>query len=56
MHLSIASAVINGVTVIGILVGSSVIPVAGLVIGGILLVGGWAYSGETVRFKHQRSY
>ncbi|MEY0999967.1 anthrax toxin-like adenylyl cyclase domain-containing protein [Providencia rettgeri] len=42
---SIASAVINGVTVIGILVGSSVIPVAGLVIGGILLVGGWAYSG-----------
>ncbi|CAB5559420.1 Calmodulin-sensitive adenylate cyclase precursor [Providencia rettgeri] len=42
---SIANAVINGVTVIGILVGSSVIPVAGLVIGGILLVGGWAYSG-----------
>ncbi|HIE0658329.1 MULTISPECIES: anthrax toxin-like adenylyl cyclase domain-containing protein [unclassified Providencia] len=42
---SIASAVINGVTVIGILVGSSTIPVAGLVIGGILLVGGWIYSG-----------
>ncbi|MEX9604601.1 anthrax toxin-like adenylyl cyclase domain-containing protein [Providencia huaxiensis] len=42
---SIASAVVNGVTIIGILVGSSVIPVAGLVIGGILLVGGWVYNG-----------
>ncbi|MBO1929290.1 hypothetical protein J4731_14185 [Providencia rettgeri] len=41
---------INGVTVIGILVGSSVIPVAGLVIGGILLVGAGLIA-VFVRFK-----
>ncbi|UBX48088.1 RTX toxin [Providencia alcalifaciens] len=42
---SIISAVVNGVTVIAVLVGASSIPVAGLVIGGILLVGGWVYNG-----------
>ncbi|USR66228.1 hypothetical protein NFC79_06440 [Providencia stuartii] len=43
--LSIASFVVNGVTVVGVLVASSTIPVMGLVIGGILLVGGWVYNG-----------
>lgn len=42
---SIVSAVVNGVTVIAVLVGASSVPVAGLVIGGILLVGGWVYNG-----------
>ncbi|MEY0911022.1 anthrax toxin-like adenylyl cyclase domain-containing protein [Providencia rettgeri] len=44
-YFSIASAVVNGLTVIGVLVGSSIIPVIGLAVGGILLVGGWVYSG-----------
>ncbi|WP_272680739.1 anthrax toxin-like adenylyl cyclase domain-containing protein [Providencia sp. PROV129] len=43
--LSITSAVINGVTVIAVLVGSSTIPIVGLVVGGVLLVGGWVYNG-----------
>ncbi|HHR5847397.1 TPA: anthrax toxin-like adenylyl cyclase domain-containing protein [Providencia alcalifaciens] len=43
--LSIASAVINGVTVVAVLVGTSTIPVVGLFVGGILLVGGWIYNG-----------
>ena len=43
--LSIASFVVNGVTVVGVLIASSTIPVMGLVIGGILLVGGWVYNG-----------
>nr|WP_305071688.1 C80 family cysteine peptidase [Providencia sp. wls1922] len=42
---SIVSAVVNGVTVIAVLVGASTVPVAGLVVGGILLVGGWIYNG-----------
>ncbi len=42
---SIVGSVINGVTVIGVLVGSSTIPVIGLVVGGVLLVGGWVYNG-----------
>lgn len=42
---SIVSAVVNGVTVIAVLVGASSVPVAGLVVGGILLVGGWIYNG-----------
>ncbi|MBC5789848.1 anthrax toxin-like adenylyl cyclase domain-containing protein [Providencia sp. JUb39] len=42
---SIVSAAVNGVTVIAVLVGSSTIPVAGLVVGGMLLVGGWIYNG-----------
>lgn len=42
---SIASFVVNGVTVIGVLVGPSTVPIAGLVIGGLLLVGGWVYNG-----------
>ncbi|WP_265497473.1 anthrax toxin-like adenylyl cyclase domain-containing protein [Providencia rustigianii] len=43
---SIASFVINGVTVVGVLVSSSTIPVVGLVIGGLLIVGGWIYNGR----------
>lgn len=43
--LSIGSAVVGGLTVVGILAGSSVIPVVGLVIGGVLLVGGMIYNG-----------
>lgn len=43
--LSIASFIVNGITVIAILAASSTIPVAGLVIGAILLVGGWIYNG-----------
>ncbi|MTB67718.1 RTX toxin [Providencia sp. wls1943] len=43
--LSIASAVVNGVTVVAVLVGASTVPVIGLVVGGVLLVGGWVYNG-----------
>jgi len=43
--LSIASFVVNGITVVAVLVASSTIPVIGLVIGGIILVGGWVYNG-----------
>lgn len=43
---SIASFVINGVTVVGVLVSSSTIPVVGLVVGGLLIVGGWIYNGR----------
>ncbi|WP_337274189.1 C80 family cysteine peptidase [Moellerella wisconsensis] len=43
--LSIGSAVVGGLTVVGILAGSAVIPVVGLVIGGVLLVGGMIYNG-----------
>lgn len=42
---SLASFAVNGVTVVGILAGSSTIPVVGLVIGGVLIVGGWVYNG-----------
>ncbi|WP_369308174.1 anthrax toxin-like adenylyl cyclase domain-containing protein [Providencia rettgeri] len=43
---SIASFVVNGVTVIGVLAASSTIPVLGLVVGGLLIVGGWVYNGR----------
>lgn len=43
--LSIASFVVNGITVVAVLVASSTIPVIGVVIGGIILVGGWVYNG-----------
>lgn len=42
---SIASCIVSGVVVAGILVGASTIPVIGLAIGGVLIVGGWIYSG-----------
>ncbi|HGN1705512.1 TPA: C80 family cysteine peptidase [Providencia rettgeri] len=42
---SLASFAVNGVTVVGILASSSTIPVVGLVIGGVLIVGGWVYNG-----------
>ncbi|HEQ1858654.1 TPA: RTX toxin [Providencia alcalifaciens] len=42
---SIASCIVSGVVIVGILVGASTIPVVGLAIGGVLIVGGWIYSG-----------
>ncbi|MEY0597280.1 anthrax toxin-like adenylyl cyclase domain-containing protein [Providencia alcalifaciens] len=42
---SIASCVLNGITVIGVIIGSSTIPVVGLVVGGVLLVSGLVYQG-----------
>ncbi|HHR5881881.1 TPA: anthrax toxin-like adenylyl cyclase domain-containing protein [Providencia alcalifaciens] len=42
---SIASFIVSGVVVVGILIGASTIPVVGLAIGGVLIVGGWIYSG-----------
>ncbi|WP_322957901.1 anthrax toxin-like adenylyl cyclase domain-containing protein [Providencia huashanensis] len=42
---SIASFVLNGITIIGVIVGSSTIPVVGLVVGGVLLVSGMVYQG-----------
>lgn len=43
--LSIASFIVNGIVIISILAASSTIPVAGLVIGAILMIGGWIYNG-----------
>ncbi|MGG4607968.1 anthrax toxin-like adenylyl cyclase domain-containing protein [Providencia sp. Me31A] len=42
---SLTSFAVNGMTVVGILASSSTIPVAGLVIGGVLIIGGWVYNG-----------
>ncbi|WP_277850216.1 C80 family cysteine peptidase [Moellerella wisconsensis] len=43
--LSLGSAMVGGVTIVGILAGSAVIPVAGLALGGAILVGGMIYNG-----------
>lgn len=43
--LSIANIVVAGVTMIGIIIGSSVIPVVGLIVAGSLLIGGMVYTG-----------
>ncbi|MFP4909602.1 hypothetical protein [Providencia hangzhouensis] len=43
--LSIANIIVGGVTIIGIIIGSSVIPVVGLIVAGSLLIGGMVYTG-----------
>lgn len=43
--LSIANIVVAGVTVLGILIGSSTLPVVGLIVAGALLIGGMVYTG-----------
>jgi len=43
--LSIANIVVGGVTVLGILIGSSTLPVIGLIVAGALLIGGMIYTG-----------
>ncbi|MBO2879946.1 hypothetical protein J5H52_21325, partial [Providencia rettgeri] len=43
--LSIANIIVGGVTMIGIIIGSSAIPVIGLIVAGSLLIGGMVYTG-----------
>lgn len=43
--LSIANIIVGGVTMIGIIIGSSAIPVVGLIVAGSLLIGGMVYTG-----------
>ncbi|MGG4662603.1 C80 family cysteine peptidase [Providencia vermicola] len=43
--LSIANIVVGGITVLGILIGSSTLPVVGLIVAGALLIGGMVYTG-----------
>ena len=43
--LSIANIVVGGITVLGILIGSSTLPVVGLIVAGALLIGGMIYTG-----------
>ncbi|MEQ4672986.1 C80 family cysteine peptidase [Providencia vermicola] len=43
--LSIANIVVGGITVLGILIGSSTLPVIGLIVAGALLIGGMVYTG-----------
>ncbi|WP_285315601.1 C80 family cysteine peptidase [Providencia rettgeri] len=43
--LSIANIVVGGVTMVGIIIGSSAIPVVGLIVAGSLLIGGMVYTG-----------
>ncbi|MEQ5681675.1 C80 family cysteine peptidase [Providencia huaxiensis] len=43
--LSIANIAVGGVTMIGIIIGSSAIPVVGLIVAGSLLIGGMVYTG-----------
>lgn len=43
--LSIANIVVGGITVLGILISSSTLPVVGLIVAGALLIGGMVYTG-----------